>query len=58
VLGVALVLEGNDGVDAVVAAVELDDDEDAAVALRRGGAGRLHQEGRHGRGQGHQGRRA
>ena len=38
--GVALVAEGDDGVDPVVAAVELDDDQDAAVALGLGGAGR------------------
>src|SRR5262245_18070017 len=56
VFGVALVGEGDDGVDAVVAAVELDDDQDAAVALRLGGAGSLGQEAGDGGSQGEQGR--
>ena len=55
VLGVALVGEGDDGVDAVVAAVELDHDQHPAVTGWAGGAGRLRQEGGHGRGQGEQG---
>ena len=44
VLRVPLVLERDDRIDAVVAAVELDDDQDAAVFLRAGGARRARQE--------------
>src|SRR5262249_4187239 len=52
--GVALVGERDDGVDTVVAAAELQDDEDAAVPVRHSGAGGVRQEGRYHRGQGHQ----
>jgi hypothetical protein len=55
--GVALIPVGDDGVDAVVAPVELDDHQDAAVALGPGGAGRLREEAGDGRGQGQQGGR-
>jgi len=52
VLFVVVVLEGDDGVEAVVAAVELDDDQDVAgVALGRLGGqqvGGVGQEGGHG----------
>ncbi len=47
--GVALVLVGDDRVDAVVAAVELDDDQDAAVLQRRGGPCRRGEEPGYGR---------
>jgi hypothetical protein len=55
VLGVALVLEGHHRIDAVVAPVQFEDDEHAAVAPRRGGSGRAGQEDRHRRRQGQQG---
>ena len=48
-LGVALVGERDDGVDAVVAAVELHDHQHPAVALRHGRAGRAGQEAGDGR---------
>ena len=60
VLAVVVVGVGGDGVQAVVAAVELQDDEDAAVgvALRLGGqgVGRAGEEGRHGGAAGQQGK--
>ena len=55
VLGIALVGKRYDRVYAVVAAVQLDDDEHAAVALDLGRPRGLRQEGRHGRRQGEEG---
>ena len=54
--GVPLVLERDDRVDAVVAAVELHDDQDAAVLLGAGGVRRARQEAGQRRRQRDQGR--
>ena len=51
VLRVALVLVGDDGVDPVVAAVELNDDQDSRVSFRLGSAGGPGEEAGDGRGQ-------
>ena len=52
--GVPIVLERDDGVDAVVAAVELHDDQDAAILLGAGGVRRARQEAGQRRRQGDQ----
>ena len=54
VLRVPFVLERDDRIDAVVAAVELHDDQDAAVFLRAGGVRRARQEAGQRRRQGDQ----
>ena len=56
VLGIPVVLERDDGVDAVVAAVELQDDQDATVLLWSGGVRRARQEAGQRRRKGDQGR--
>jgi hypothetical protein len=48
VLGITLVAGGDERVDRVVAAVELDDDQHAAIAARFGRPDRADQERRHG----------
>ena len=53
---VSWVSKGYERVDRVVAAIELDDDQNPAVTLGRGRAGGLRQKCRHGRTQSHQGR--
>src|SRR5437016_6932925 len=45
--GIAFIGERHDGVDAVVAAVQLDDDEDASITLCLGGSDRLSQKAGH-----------
>ena len=52
VLGVPLILERDDGIDAIVAAVQLQDDQDPAVFLGAGGVAVVRQEaGQRGRAQ-------
>ncbi len=52
-LCVRFIAEGNDGIDSVIAAIELDDDEDAGIGISSGGAGHVVQECGDERGKGH-----
>jgi hypothetical protein len=52
--GVVFVGKRDDGVKAVVAAIELDHDQDPLVRLSRGREGRLRQKGRHQRREGNE----